>query len=225
MLVEWVAVAPRTRIALGAALWVVAAGGYLILEAAAAAVFRPGYGYTSNYISDLGLASGQLVHGRMIDSPRAYLMHAAFYLQGILFLPGAVLIVGAPESRRARIFLGLLGTNALGNIVVGTLHSGAVHVTGAALAIVGGNTAILAGSAVVGTAGDRRWYRSISKLLAVVGLLSLVMLTINMTTAKTHLLPDGVWERGSVYSITVWQLLTAACLLLGRGGAAVSRAA
>jgi len=29
-------------------------------------------------------------------------------------------------------------------------------------------------------------------------------------------LPDGAWERGSVYSITAWQLLTAACLLTMR---------
>jgi hypothetical membrane protein len=217
-------VAARTRIALGAALWVVAAAGYLFLEAAAAAAFKPGYSYRSNYISDLGLASGHLLHGRMIDSPRAYLMHAAFYLQGILFLLGAVLIVGVPESRRARIFLGLMVANAIGNVIVGTVHSGAVHVTGAALAIVGGNAAILAGSAVIGMARDRPWYRSISKLIAVLGLLNLIMLMINMTTFGANLLPDGAWERGGVYSITLWQLITAACLLIGGGKPEVSRA-
>lgn len=188
----------------GAALWVVAAVGYLILEAVAAAGFTPAYSYAHNYISDLGVSA---------VSPRAYLMHAAFYLQGTLFFLGGVLILGIPESPRARVFLGLLAANSIGNITIGTVHSGNVHRAGAALAIVGGNTAILAGSAVIATVGGWRWYRHISKLSAALGLLSLLMLMINSATSRTNLLPDGAWERGSVYSITAWQLLTAACLM------------
>ncbi len=41
----------------------------------------------------------------------------------------------------------------------------------------------------------------------------MTMLMFHSVTAKTLLLPDGAWERGSVYPITAWQLLTAACLL------------
>lgn len=190
-----------------------AAVGYLILEAVAAAGFEPVYSYARNDISDLGVNAGELVHGRMINSPRSSLMHTAFYLQGLLFFPGALLIVGVPNSRRARIFLGLVAANAVGNIVIGTLHSGELHRVGAALAIVGGNTAILTGSAVVATIGGYGWYRRISKLVAALGLLSLIMLMINSATSKANLLPDGAWERGSVYSIIMWQLLTAGWLL------------
>ncbi len=204
------ATAASTR---GAAVWVVAATAYLVLEAVAAASFEPCYSYARDYISDLGLTGGGMVHGRMINSTRAYLMQIAFYLQGILFFTGALLIVGVPDSRRARAFLGLVAVNAVGNIVVGTVHSGKVHVVGAALAIVGGNTAILAGSAVIGIVGGHRWYRSISKVIAALGLLCLTMLMVNSATTKSNLLPDGTWERGSVYSITIWQLLTAASLL------------
>ncbi len=199
----------------GAALWAAAAVGYLILEAVAAASFEPSYSYMRDYISDLGVDAGEL-HGRMINSPRAYLMQIAFFVQGILFFTGALLIVGFPHSLRARTFLGLVAANAVGNIVVGTVHSGKVHVVGAALAIVGGNTAILAGSAIVGLVGSQRWYRNISKSIAALGLLSLVMLMVNSATMKSNLLPEGAWERGSVYSITLWQLLTAACLLIIR---------
>jgi hypothetical protein len=39
------------------------------------------------------------------------------------------------------------------------------------------------------------------------------MLMVNSATSKANLLPDGAWERGSVYSIIMWQLLTAGCLL------------
>jgi hypothetical protein len=42
------------------------------------------------------------------------------------------------------------------------------------------------------------------------------MLQVNSATKRANLLPDGAWERGSVYSITIWQLLTAACLLTTR---------
>jgi hypothetical membrane protein len=210
----------RRSTALGAVLWVVAAVGYLTLEAVTAAGYKPSYSYTGNYISDLGLASGQAVRGETIENPRAPLMHADFYLQGILFLLGAVLIVGFPERLRERLFLSLIAANAVGNVLVGTLHSGRLHMIGAALAIVGGNAAILTWAV-----GGRRWYHRASELVAALGLLSLAMLMVNSATAKTNLLPDGVWERGSVYSITVWQLLTAACLLLGRGGVAVRRAA
>jgi hypothetical membrane protein len=197
----------------GAALWIVAAVGYLILEAVAAAGFEPVYSYARNYISDLGVNAGELAHGRIIDSPRSSLMHAVFYLQGALFFLGALLIVGVPNSQRARIFLSLVTANAVGNIAIGTLHTGKLHRVGAALAIVGGNAAILVGSAVIATVGGRRWYRRISRFIAALGLLSLIMLMINSATSKANLLPDGAWERGSVYSIIMWQLLTAGCLL------------
>lgn len=196
-----------------------AAVGYLLLEAVAAAGFEPNYSYVNNYVSDLGVRAGELIHGGMTDSPRAHLMHTAFYLQGILFLLGALLIVGVPQSRRARLFLGLVAANSVGNIVVATVHIGKVHVAGAALAIVGGNAAILVGSAVVGTIGGHRWYRSI-KLVAVLGILCLIVLMIDSVTSTANLLPNGAWERGSVYSIIAWQLLTAACLLIGRKSAA-----
>ncbi|WAJ45383.1 DUF998 domain-containing protein [Mycobacterium sp. Aquia_216] len=188
----------------GAVLWVVAALGYLALEAITAAGFGSAYSYTRNYISDLGVDA---------DSPQSYLIHIAFYLQGALFFLGAVFIVRIPDSPRAQIFLGLIATNAIGNLVIGTVHSGDAHRAGAALAIVGGTTAILAGAAVIPTVGDRRCYRHISELLAAVGLLSLLMLLVNSVTSNDNLLPSGAWERGSVYSIIVWQLLTGVCVI------------
>jgi hypothetical membrane protein len=200
----------------GAALWIVAAVGYLVLEAVAAASFEPGYSYARDLISDLGVSAGKLVHGQVVGSTRAYLMRAAFCLQGVLFILGALLIVGIPDNPRARLFLGTVAANAVGNVVIATVHGGKVHVAGAVLAIVGGNTAILLGPAAIGMVASWRWYRNISKLVAALGLLCLAMLMINSATANTNLLPDGVWERGSVYSIILWQLLTAACLLTTR---------
>jgi hypothetical membrane protein len=200
----------------GAVFWVVAAIGYLVLEAAAAAGFEPGYSYAHNYISDLGVSYSRPVDGRIVSSPRAYLIHAAFYLQGILFLLGAALIARSPDSRRSRLFLGTVAANAVGNIVIGTVHSGSLHIAGAVLAIVGGNAAILTGATASQVLAGLRWYRRVSTAVALLGLSAMTMLVFNSVTGQKHLLPDGVWERTSVYSITGWQLLTATCLLTNR---------
>lgn len=185
----------------GAACWVVGVVGYLILEALAAAAYLPAYSYAYNYISDLGKTG-----------PRAPLMHAAFCLQGSMFLLGALFIVGVPRGRRCRPFVALVSANAVGNILVGTVPSGLVHLTGAALALGGGNAAILAGAALL--VPHLRWYRGVSTVIAALGFMCLVLLV-----ANCRALPVGVWERGSAYSIFLWQLVTAAVLLGRRGDA------
>lgn len=180
---------PRSR--LGAAVaWIVGPLTYLILEAVAAAGF-PHYSYARNFISDLGVTA----------SPRADLMNAAFCLQGMLFLLGALFL------DRAWLFLTLAVANAAGNLLIAIFHSGvAAHAVGAVLAIVGGNTAILAGSGIAGPL-----YRRVSLALGVSGLLSFVVFILVLK----HFIhaPLGVWERGSVYSITAWQIFTAAWLI------------
>jgi hypothetical membrane protein len=195
-----------------AAAWIVAGLGYLTLEALAAAGFREHYSYAHDFISDLG----------EINCPGAHLMNAAFCMQGILFLVGALLVHRAFESVKAGWFLALAATNAVGNVLVAIIHSGPsarvdgtlwLHVVGALLAIVGGNAAILAGSSVLRNAGWPPWYRRVSVGLAVFGLLSLTALIVESKIAALHVLPLATWERCSVYSIIGWQMFSAACLL------------
>jgi len=211
----------RLLVTSAAAVWIAAGLGYLILEAIAAAGFRPNYSYAHNFISDLGVTSRGMFHGRMIDSPLASLMNTAFYLQGTLFLAGAVLIVRAFETHKAALFLTLAATNAVGNFLVATIHSGPiaqangtswVHATGAVLAILGGNAAILAGSSIVRNVSGP-WYRGVSAGLALLGLLSFTLLVIGLKASTLNILPPAVWERCSVYSITAWQMFSAGYLL------------
>jgi Protein of unknown function (DUF998) len=170
----------------------------------------PSYSYVSGYISDLGVPAW---------SPKAALMNAAFWVQGLLFLGGAVLI--ARTHGGARLFVLLAGANAVGNILVAIAHGGSalvesgygwLHVMGAWLAIVGGNAAMLVGSSTVARAVALRGYRAVSVVVAVVGFVCLAMLSIAATGSG---LPAGVFERGSVYSILAWQVFTGAVLLLG----------
>jgi hypothetical membrane protein len=178
--------------------WITGPLTYLILEAVAAEAF-PHYSYTRNFISDLGVAA----------SPRAWVMNIAFCVQGTLFFAAAVLAVRAFETGRARLFLGLAAANMAGNLLIAVFHSGPsptawVHATGAVLAIVGGNTAILARSSVIGG-----WHRAASVALGVFGLLSFVLFVIALRNET----PPAVWERCSVYSITAWELFTGVWVL------------
>lgn len=176
--------------------------GYLLLEAVAAAAFRD-YSYANNYISDLGLTG-----------PRTRLMQLAFCMQGTSFLFGALLITGSARSGRHRLFLGLAVANALGNCLVGTVHRGGLHVVGAVLAILGGNAAVLVGRAVVSSSA---WYRQTAKAIAAVGFVSFGGFAAG--TFGVDLGPKGIWERGSVYTILLWQLLTAFLVLRGHRAA------
>jgi hypothetical membrane protein len=187
------------RPGLGSAVaWLSAGLSYLTLEAVAAAAF-PHYGYARNFISDLGAGA----------SPRAWVMNTAFCVQGTLFLVAAVLAVRAFEIHWARLLLGLAAANMAGNLLIAVFHSGPsptawVHATGAVLAIVGGNAAILAGSSMIGG-----WHRAVSVALGAFGLLSFVFFAIALKNEA----PPAVWERCSVYSITAWELFTGVWVL------------
>ena len=192
-------------------LWLIAAVGYLILEALAAAVV-PTYSYTRHYISALGVPAW---------SPRAYLMNTAFYLQGALFLIGAVMVVRA-VGRRGVLFLVLAATNAVGTFLVATVHGGSAlaagdgmkwHTAGASLAFLGGNCAIVAGSAIVARAVDARWwYRTVSLLIAAAGFASIAVL-MNYDLWPFESASVGLVERGAVYSTMAWQVFSAVVLL------------
>lgn len=185
---------PRPRAA--ATAWILGAAAYVTAEALAAAAFRPTYSYAHDYISDLGVP-GQ---------PLAAAMNVAFAAQGCLFLLGAVLAAG----RHRRLLPALAAANAVGNLLVATVHAGdgPLHLVGAALAIAGGNAAAIAGASL--HPGVR--YRLISRLLGVGGLVSLTMLGVQAFTG-VEVLPAPVWERASVYPILAWQLCAAAAML------------
>jgi hypothetical membrane protein len=192
-----------------AACWLVAGIAYLSLEAIAAHAL-PGYGYAHNFISDLGRP----------DSPLSPLMNGAFVVQGTLFFAGAALVARAALGRHARLFVGCAAANAIGNVVVASVPSGSalagVHVAGAALAILAGNAAILPGAPMVKTFVAHRFYGAASYGLAALGLLSFALLAVASTARIDVVLPAAVFERTSVYTIIVWQMMSALQLLLER---------
>jgi hypothetical membrane protein len=155
-------------------------------------------------------------------------MNVGFSLHGLLFLAGAVLVTRVTETGRRRLFLVLVSLYAFGAVLVATFHGdslaagdyegGALHWFGALFTMVGGNAAIIAGSSVVGGLVTVRWYRAASIALGVVGLLSLFI--IGNPTAQ---LTPGIWERGAVYTILCWQIVTAFLVLARRRSDTPSR--
>lgn len=207
------AVTPRRLLGVAAVAWISAAVVFVAFEAIAA-VAVPSYSYTAQYISVLGVPEW---------SPRASLMNWAFYLQGALFLAGAIAAVRAVRRVwTGAAFLLLTAINAVGNFLVGLVHGFSplwndgyewLHGFGAFLAIGGGNAAIVVGSVVVARAVSVRWYRPVGAMIGVAGLVLAVMLQTYSRWAPdfAHI---GLVERACVYTIMTWQIFTGIVLLI-----------
>lgn len=182
-------------VAAGVALWVVAAVWYFLAEGLAAAAV-PGYDYVVHFVSGLGAPE---------VSPRAALMNAAFVVQGLFFTAASILVVGTVGARKSLPFLVFAALTGVGNVLVGVIHAGlgsTWHLAGAVLVVAGGSAAILAGTAVLRREIASTTYLLASVALGATGLFSGTMLAM-------HALPIGLWERGGIYPILVWQMVTA----------------
>ena len=180
--------------------WLVGAAVYLTAEVVTATGVES-YSYLNDYISELGVSG---------------LMNRAFMLHGVLFLIGAVLVVRSVElGWTGRAFVVAAAVNALGNVGVGGFPSGtAAHVTGAGMAIIGGNVAVILGALGSRSLGAGQWFRRAGVTLGAVGLLCLAVLVIDGVNGAS--LPVGLVERGAVYPIIAWELLAGVTILRTR---------
>jgi hypothetical membrane protein len=180
--------------------WLVGAAVYLTAEVVTATGVES-YSYLDDYISELGVSG---------------LMNRAFMLHGVLFLIGAVLVVRSVElGWTGRAFVVAAAVNALGNVGVGGFPSGtAAHVTGAGMAIIGGNVAVILGALGSRSLGAGQWFRRAGVTLGAVGLLCLAVLVIDGVNGAS--LPVGLVERGAVYPIIAWELLAGVTILRTR---------
>jgi hypothetical membrane protein len=184
-------------------IWLVGAAVYLVCEAVAAASLAD-YSYLTDYVSDLGVSAAMNV--------------GAFMLHGSLLLLGAIVFVRAcpTPGRLGWAFVLAAAVNATGNVLVGTFGSGnGWHVIGAGMAIVGGNVAVIVAGIGSRRIGAPRAYRLASIVLGVVGLACLLTLIIDGSDGSL-VLPVGLVERGSVYPIIAWEIMTGLVVLRRR---------
>lgn len=208
MLVEVTSARADPRIP--AILWLTAALVFFVFEAIAAASVAPPYrySYVSDFISQLGVPAW---------TPLAAVMNVGLCVQGVLFLVGAVFAARMSATGHRTLFRVLAALYAVGLVLVAAVPFGVgapatdlsgFHWLGALLGIFVGNAAIVTGSSVVGGLMNVRWYRKASVLLAALGILS--FLIFSQPAAAPTL---GIWERGCVYSLMLWQMLSAVLLL------------
>lgn len=191
-----------------AVIWLVGAVVYLVSEAVAAAGL-PGYSYTADYISDLGVA--------------AVMNIGAFIVHGSLFLLGAIVIsrACAAPGWAGWSFVLAAAANAVGNTLVGLFRSGTAeaaaihghwHVIGAGLALVGGNVAAVIAGIGSRRMGAPRGYRRASVAFGAMGIACLLALIVDGAIGS-RVIFVGVVERGAVYPIIAWEIMTGATIL------------
>lgn len=197
-------------------LWAIGPAWYVLCEAVTAIAFKH-YDYATFYISDLGVPTFGEFEGRMLASLVPQVMNAGFIGAGLFFLLGLILLLPRFRPGVPRVLLAVFGLlHAIGIVFVGLVpgspenaESGlmTIHVLGASGAIAGGNLAAISSSrALLGTALPRIVQR-LGLVLGMIGLCSALILT------RHWLLPDGVWERASVYTFMLWQFVSGIAFL------------
>jgi len=205
--------------ALSATCFAIAGIIYLVTETVSAAAWHtPHYSYATNYISDLGVAGcGILFHGRQICSPLYGVMNLGFMLEGVFFLMAVVISLRliARPWREAALILGLL--HGIGMLMVGGFHGSEAalrdgslryHLLGAQMAIGAGNLALMLYGHVGARIGLPPKLALPSVLLGCFGFVSAGMLV-----AHVGHIPDGLTERGSVYTIMFWEIIAGVSVL------------
>jgi hypothetical membrane protein len=206
---------------LAAATFLLGPAIYLAAEAITAAAWKsPSYSYADNWISDLGSATSGVFQGRELNSPLHVVMNSGFIVQGLLFGIATVLL-SRTISGRSR-FTAVTGVvTMIGYILVGTFHGALqaqqngtlpLHFTGATLAIFGGNVLALVLGIHWRKTPETRLIGLVSIVVGAFGLVSVIALFLTFDAG----LPSGAIERGSVYTIVVWQLAVATALLRSR---------
>ena len=192
---------------------------FLVAEAVSAIAWTAGtYDYGHNFISDLGTTvCGSTFGGREMCSPLHAVMNVGFVAMGFAIGTTAVILARRLAGVR-RVAVMVLGVVVpVGMMPVAVFHGGvesvdngtiALHVLGAFLAIVAGNTLAILVGANAARLGLPRWYRLANIVIGVIGLVGLLFIALEPPPFD-----PAIYERISVYSIFTWLFLTTAALL------------
>lgn len=202
------------RLLIGAILFIAASTVYLAAEAIAAQAWSsPEYRYSFHYISDLGVSKRLMIDGREVFSPLAIVMNSGFVLYGILTTSAYAAILFLIKKNVRWLILSFAIIQGVGNGLVGffpgeSYANASLHLIGAGMAIVGGNSTLILTGMFLQTKKLNYWIKMIAMLLGILGLISL-------TTMLTNDLGyPAVFERLSVYTMTLWNLLFGFWLIL-----------
>ena len=186
------------RLRWGALAWLLTLQ-FFVAETVAQIRLGGGYSRADDVISQLGAST----------SPGAQLMNASFVLQAALILAGLLALRPLLRGTAGRSAVGLLGTAAVGTLLVGVFPLDgnlAVHRTGAGLYFVGGALGLIALAYAV-----RRRSEILGSGLAFLGLVGAAG-TVFFLTGVNSLLGDGGTERAAAYALPLGLALAGAAL-------------
>ena len=168
--------------------------------------------YLRNFISSLGVYPNLIVEGVPVGfSKLAIIMNIDFIVTGIGFLVAYYFLIFKMLKSKKYSLLYLITPVlfAVGSVLVGVYQGGVpsedgLHGLGARLSFLGGNlTLIISG---VSLFKDRKGYSIVSIILGLIGLISASFMNNALTNNLSEVV--AIYERLTVYPITIWQLMT-----------------
>ena len=168
--------------------------------------------YLRNFISSLGVYPNLIVEGVPVGfSKLAIIMNIDFIVTGIGFLVAYYLLIFKMLKFKKYNLLYLITPVlfAVGSVLVGVYQGGVpsedgLHGLGARLSFLGGNlTLIISG---VSLFKNRKGYSIVSIILGLIGLISASFMNNALTNNLSEVV--AIYERLTVYPITIWQLMT-----------------
>ena len=168
--------------------------------------------YLRNFISSLGVYPNLIVEGVPVGfSKLAIIMNIDFIVTGIGFLVAYYFLIFKMLKSKKYSLLYLITPVlfAVGSVLVGVYQGGVpsedgLHGLGARLSFLGGNlTLIISG---VSLFKNRKGYSIVSIILGLISLISASFMNNALTNNLTEVV--AIYERLTVYPITIWQLMT-----------------
>ena len=168
--------------------------------------------YLRNFISSLGVYPNLIVEGVPVGfSKFAIVMNIDFIVTGMGFLVAFYFLIFKMLKSKKYSLLYLITPVlfAVGSVLVGVYQGGVpsedgLHGLGARLSFLGGNlTLIISG---VSLFKNRKGYSIVSIILGFIGLISASFMNNALTNNLTEIV--AIYERLTVYPITIWQLMT-----------------
>lgn len=168
--------------------------------------------YLRNFISSLGVYPNLIVEGVPVGfSKLAIIMNIDFIVTGLGFLVAYYFLIFKMLKSKKYSLLYLITPVlfAVGSVLVGVYQGGVpsedgLHGLGARLSFLGGNlTLIISG---VSLFKNRKGYSIVSIILGLIGLISASFMNNALTNNLSEVV--AIYERLTVYPITIWQLMT-----------------
>lgn len=168
--------------------------------------------YLRNFISSLGVYPNLIVEGvPVVFSKLAIIMNIDFIVTAIGFLVAYYFLIFKMLKSKKYSLLYLITPVlfAVGSVLVGVYQGGVpsedgLHGLGARLSFLGGNlTLIISG---VSLFKNRKGYSIVSIILGLIGLISASFMNNALTNNLSVVV--AIYERLTVYPITIWQLMT-----------------